>query len=225
MECSWKPDWEEAKCHHADWWARRGLVLATGSPPPAPHPHEAVPRPADAASVEARYTETDARAQSNHYRLSRMAFPLDTVPVSGTDIGPGSLALALGSEPGFSPETVWFWPCMAEETHPERLPPLRFDADSRWWQVHERTLRVCAELAAGRYTVGCPDLVENLDILASLRGTQNLLLDMVDRPEWVEEKVHEINAAFYEAYDRVYDIIALADGGAVFWAFGLWGPG
>jgi len=222
---AWKPNWPDAREHMLAWWRREGLILGSGAAPPAPQPHERVPGPGPAPSIEAHYAQAEARARRNHYQLSRQAFPADVLPVSSTDIGPGSLALALGSEPGFSPETVWFNPCMADDPRPEERPPLRFDPHSRWWQVHEDTLRACARLAGSKYAVGCPDLIENLDALASLRGTQNVLVDMIERPDWVTAKIDEINAAWFEAYDRVYQIIRLPDGSSVFGAFRLWGPG
>ena len=80
-------------------------------------------------------------------------------------------------------------------------------------------------MAQGKYVVGCPDLVENVDIVAALRDPQLLLMDMVERPDWVIEKVRETNQVFFEVYDRIYDIIKLDDGSSVFGAFRLWGPG
>ncbi|HOU15864.1 MAG TPA: hypothetical protein PKZ84_22395 [Anaerolineae bacterium] len=50
-------------------------------------------------------------------------------------------------------------------------------------------------------------------------------MDMLERPAWVQEKVAEVNAIFFEVYGRVYDIIKLEDGSSVFGAFRLWGPG
>jgi hypothetical protein len=48
---------------------------------------------------------------------------------------------------------------------------------------------------------------------------------MVLRPTWVEEKVWEINQAWFECYQAVYDIIAQPDNSSVFAAFNLWGEG
>jgi hypothetical protein len=223
MECSWKPNWQETRQHFIDWWKGKGLIL--GGAPPASRPRAAVPDPGPAPSVAEGYTDVQKRAQRNHYQLSCQSFPVDVIPVSSTDIGPGSLALLLGSEPGFSPETVWFEPCMHDDPHPEKRPPLRFDPENRWWKVHEATLKACAELGDGKYMVGCPDLIENVDTLASLRGSQTLLMDMIERPGWVTAKLAEINQAFFEAYDRIYDIIKLPGGGGVFGAFRIWGPG
>jgi hypothetical protein len=114
---------------------------------------------------------------------------------------------------------------MEDDSNPERRPPLRFDPDNRWWQIHRETLQACAVLGRNKYMVGCPDLIENIDILASLRGTQNMLVDMIERPAWVTRLVSQINQVWFEVYDRIYEIIALESGGAIWGAFRLWGPG
>ena len=222
-ELTWQPNWQETKRHFVDWWNREGLVVTVGSHPQA-IPHEVVTDPGPCGMVEA-YENGALRARRNHFILAQQQFPADGLPISRTDIGPGSLALALGSEPGFSPETVWFEPCIHEVSDPEALAPLTFDADSHWWKVTETTCRACMELAEGKYLVGCPDLVENIDILSALRNPQTLMMDMIERPAWVGQKVMEINLAFFEAYQRIYDIIKLPDGSTGFSVFGLWGPG
>jgi hypothetical protein len=120
---------------------------------------------------------------------------------------------------------VWFHPCLEETAAPERLPPLRFDPASPWWRITEDILRRCVELARGKYLVTCPDLIENVDVLSSLRGARTLLLDMGERPGWVEQKVWEINEVWFAAYQRIYDLIKLDDGSSTFGAFYIWGPG
>ena len=94
-----------------------------------------------------------------------------------------------------------------------------------WWHTTTEIIRRCVELSQGKYIVGCPDLIENVDVLASLRGAQTLLLDMVERPEWVDQKVLEINRVWFAAYSRIYDLIKLDDGSSTFGAFYIWGPG
>ena len=89
----------------------------------------------------------------------------------------------------------------------------------------EETARLCAEAASGKYIASCPDLIENIDALAALRDTETLLIDMTVRPEWVEEKLHEINRAWFAVYQRIYDLIKLPDGSSAFSAFAVWGPG
>lgn len=225
----WKENWQETRRHFADWWNHEGLVIGADSldsggaicrdayvtDPPMPHP----------AAKGGFHIEPELRARHQHYHLARRSFIGDILPISPSDMGPGSLALYVGSEPGFSESTVWFEPCMKDVENPESLPPLKFNPESRWWKITEATVKATAALGRGRYAAACPDLVENIDILAALRDPQTLLMDMVIRPEWVEQKVMEINTAFFEAYRRIYEIIKLEDNSACFGAFSLWGPG
>ena len=222
----WKSNWEQTKQRFVKWWNHEGLLIGMwGAPEVGRALHEPVVAPVPPATLPERYCDAAFRSAENHYRLSRSMFPADVLPIATTDLGPGSLALLLGSQPEFTADTVWFHPCIEHEPEPEKLPPLRFDASNRWWQVTEAILRRCAGTARGNYLVGCPDLVENLDALASLRGGQTLCLDLLERPDWVAQKIWEINDVWFAAYQRIYEIIRLDDGSSAFGAFYLWGPG
>lgn len=225
MDCAWKPQWGRTRQHFLDWWNRDGLLLGMWGAPRAEGFCEPVENPGRAPSIKAHYTDAEWRARRNHYTLARRSYCADTFPVADTDMGPGSLATFLGSEPGFSSETVWFHPCIDAQASLDDWPPLRFDPGNPWWKLTEDTLKHSVALGRGKYFVGCPDLIENIDILASLRGTEALLHDMLERPEWVSEKVLEINEVWFEAYERIYHIIKSDDGGSVYGPFRLWGPG
>ena len=193
----------------------------------ADEPHADVPDPGPAASLQQRWLDPNWRAAHQRRRISRRAFPADTLPIAETDVGPGSLGTFLGSEPHFDDVTAWYDPCIAD---PRPHPLLRFDPGQKWWKVHEAIIRANVAASKGNYFVGCPDLIENFDTLAQLRGTQTLLTDLYDRPGWVKERIAEINQAYFEAYGRIYEMIAVAEpehakAGAVFGAFHLWAPG
>lgn len=220
----WHANWPEARKHFVQWWNHEGLVLGTGGFP-AVRPHEVVPEPGEAPAGLQYHTAPEFRARVSHHALAGRDHLADSLPLSHLDIGPGSLALLLGSEPGFSPSTVWFEPSMKDDAEPEKRPPLKFDPANRWWRIHEASARASAALARGKYGVGAPDLVENIDILSALRDPQVLMMDLIERPGWVEEKVWEINQVWFEAYSRLYDIIKLEDGSSCWGAFALWGPG
>jgi hypothetical protein len=222
----WKSNWEETKQRFIRWWNREGLLVGMwGAPETGHNIHENVAAPTKPATLEERYCNASFRSAENHFRLSRSIFPLDVLPTASTDLGPGSLAMFLGSKPGFAEDTVWFHPCIENELEPEKLPPLRFDDNNDWWKISAQVIRSCAELSRGKYIVGCPDLIENMDVLSSLRGAQTLCMDMLERPEWVEQKIGEINEVWFAAYQRIYDLIKLEDGSSAFGAFYIWGPG
>lgn len=224
----WIPRWEEKKAHYTAWWHHDGLVLDgfLWDDTTAVSPHAEVEPPPEPSSVDAMYTDIDWRLRHNHWRLSRRSGAADMLSIADTYFGPGSLALFLGSPPRFFENTVWFGPVYEEVDDVSSIPAFRFDPENPWWLKTKQLLEKQVAMGKGKYLVGCPDLTEGLDILASLRGTQRLLMDdLLLNPDWVIQKMEEINQVWFEAYSRIYDIIHLEDGSSTFQAFNLWGPG
>ena len=149
------------------------------------------------------------RAQQAFAWLGKCHFGADHLAMAETQLGPNTLALLLGAEPRFTSETVWIDPTLNTVPDVTSLPPFRLDRDSRWLRLIEAQGRRHKELSAGRYLVGLPLLVSNFDILGTLRDPQMPMMDMVDNPEWVIRAMQEINQAYFEAYDRIYNILSL----------------
>ena len=143
-------------------------------------------------------------------------------PSSTRDLGPGNLATFLGAEPEYALDTVWYHPCI---TDPDTHPPLRFDPANPWFLRQQAILEEGMRVSQGRFLVGMPDLVENVDILAALRDSQKLMFDLIERPDWVHERLAEINQVYFAAFERYFDIIRDPWGGNAFSAFYIWGPG
>src|SRR5512139_2858524 len=98
----WKPNWDQTRKRFVKWWNHEGLLIGMwGAPEVGRAVHDVVSAPAVPATIDERYCDAAFRAAENHYRLSRSIFPLDVLPTAITDLGPGSLALFLGTRPGF----------------------------------------------------------------------------------------------------------------------------
>ncbi len=215
----WKDNWEESRQHYLDWWAGRGLVitmwehLETEGPP-----HEDVPCPPPARDLHHYWFDPEWRGDNIHYRLSRSSFKADILAVANTHLGPGSLAAILGAELEGGPDTIWI--------HPRATPadPIRLDEDNRWWRLHLDLIRACKKRSQGRYLVGCPDLIEGLDTLAGLWGTQPVLLEMMDHPDELEQALDAVNRIWREVFERIYSEIN-ENGEMAFCYFSLWAPG
>ena len=69
-----------------------------------------------------------------------------------------------------------------------------------------------------------PDLMEGLDVLAALKGTDKVLLDTVMQPEVLEQQMQQINDIYFKVFDELYDIIREGDEMA-FCYFSSWAPG
>jgi hypothetical protein len=217
----WKSDWAEARQAHTRWWNGQGMVLWLTAD--LPTPREDLPEPGPAASEEDRWLNPERRISLSEYGMARTAFLAESFPQADIQIGPGSLGTFLGAEPGFAPDTVWYTPCIHD---PDTYGPVRFEPrENRWLEAHLAVIDEALRRARGRYLVGIPDLIENLDTLAALRGDTPLLYDLIERPQWVLEKLAEINLAFAGAYEIIYDRIRAEDGATVFNPFNLWAPG
>jgi hypothetical protein len=220
-ELLWKPDWAQARQAFVNWWERKGLALAVYAP--RNKPHEKLPQPPADYDLKQRWFDLDYWVEASLAGMAGTFTGGVAFPSFNTNIGgPGSLGLFLGAKGVPGETTLWYEPCIHD---PEQHPPLRFDPSNWWWQHHLTLLREALRLAHGRYLVGLPDLIENIDTLAQVRDPQTLLMDMVERPAWVTAKLEEINRAFFESYDELWKLLRDPWGGVVFNAFSLWAPG
>jgi hypothetical protein len=219
MNPTWKKNWSASKEHYIDWWNHKGLVISMWE-----HlekegaPHEMVPRPAPYRDLNQLHFDPQWRAEHLHYQLSRSSFLADIPPVANTHLGPGSLSAILGADLEGTEETIWI-------RHRDDMgDDFTLDPHNKWWKLHLDLLKACKEKAQGKYYIGCPDLVEGLDTLVGMKGTENVLMDMMMRPGILEQQLQKINNIYFEVFDRIYDIIN-ENGEMAFCYFSLWGPG
>lgn len=217
---AWKPDWGRARAVLASWWEGKSLALHVTAPRRVPWEEIPPPPPAD---LRTRWLDPRHRVQASLHHLSRTFHGGVAVPLVNTDAGgPGSLGLFLGAKGHLAETTVWYEPVIED---PETHPPLCFDDSEEWWRIHEAVLREAEARSRGRCLVGFPDLIENVDTLAALRGNERLLMDMLERPTWVERRVEEINEAFFACFERIEALLRSPWKGNAWHAFGIWGPG
>ncbi len=149
-------------------------------------------------------------------------FLADSYPNVGVDLGAGSMALYLGSEPVFAEDTIWFTET-ADEC--EDLLKLKFDPQNKWYIKHLDMLRQAKALSGDDFIVNIPDIIENADILSALRGPQNLCYDIMDYPDVIKQAVDIVDDLYFRYYDKMYDIIKQQDGTSSFTAFNVIGSG
>jgi hypothetical protein len=153
--------------------------------------------------------------------LENVQFYGESWPRWWPNFGAGIVAGFLGARVSCDENTVWFEP--TSESSPANIHP-RYDADNFWWRWVKETTQGAIDRWGNQITVATTDLGGNLDILASLRGTQNLLMDLYDAPEEVERLVAKITQLWLGYHDALFEIIHTADNGTTSWA-PMWSPG
>lgn len=130
--------------------------------------------------MEDKYQNAERIVARYRHLCDNHVFMGESFPNLNVDFGPGSLAAYLGSDIGFKEDTVWFKECLDSQ---EGVGKLEFDPDNEWFKKHVKLVKECQELANGDFYVDMPDLMENIDTLAFLRGAQNTLYDLLDNSE------------------------------------------
>ncbi|MDR3708984.1 MAG: hypothetical protein P4L33_11845 [Capsulimonadaceae bacterium] len=217
----WHDDAAGARRAMTQWWAGKGLAVAIIAPKEVRSAE--FPHPGPPPDLQTQWLDPVWRAKSQLHNIANTYWGGAALPQFNSLIGPGSLGLFLGGIGRLAPDTIWY---EGNIDDPETSPPLAIKYDGDWWTRHVAILREAKRHAKGRYIVPFPDLIENIDTLAQLRDPQTLLMDLIERPEWVSEKVSEINAAFFAAYDELLEQCDLLDEwGGTSYCFSLWGKG
>jgi hypothetical protein len=217
-------DWERIEHDWTAWWAGeldRPMVMIEDLEPPrgvtlpeAPDFTSNLPPEMSADEVVDRY---QAQLEAKH-------FYGDAWPKWWPNFGPGIMAGFLGAQVHCAPDTVWFEagePAQAREI--QDLHPA-YDAGNFWWRRIQELTRVAVERWGNQVSVSITDLGGNLDILASLRTTEQLLLDLYDAPDEVARLTSEITRLWLRYYDELYAVIQKAGRGTTPWA-AIWSPG
>ena len=171
-----------------------------------------------AATPHQQWFDPEWRAEYLDWYVGHSCLKADMLPVANTQLGPGSLAAILGARLEGGEDTIWIHP------DPQFSDKLSFDRDNESYVIHKKLLEACKRRAQGNYYVGMPDLMEGLDVLAAMKGTDKVLLDTVMQPETLEKQLQFINDVYFEVFDELYDIIRVGDEMA-FCYFSLWAPG
>ena len=220
---TWKQNLDETKQHYIDWWNHKGIVLNMWEHfQQGVTPHADIPEPKPYKDLNQRWFDPEWRAEYLDWYVAHSSLKADILPVANTQLGPGSLAAILGGVFEGGEDTIWIHPRPVIDGSP--VDDIIFAPNHPNWLLHKELLRACKEKAKGHYYVGMPDLMEGLDVLAALKGTDQVLLDTVMHPERLERQMQQINDIYFRVFDELYDIIREGDEMA-FCYFSSWAPG
>jgi len=208
-------DWDRIERDYAAWWAGeldRPLLYLTGSEPGAPSSGGFLTHYPDLSPGEL--------CERYHRFLAAQRFYADAFPFWFINFGAGALAAFVGANVHPDDNTVWFEP--TEALPIKDIDPV-FDPHGAWWRRVVDVTQAAVEYWDGTLAVSHTDLGGTLDVLASLRTTEGLLMDLVDAPEEVERAAWKISDIWRDCYDRLDRIIRPACPGTCAWARN-WSP-
>ncbi len=224
----YKEDWDKARKRFEAFWECDMLdrcCISVTAPRAVPLPTTAELR-APGDLVE-QWTNPELAFNTYEFVFSIGYFGGEAFPTTSAYLGPGVLGALVGSDYTFQPDTVWFGRTPVLNDWKARKP-LALNREHELYRALRALTGYFASKAPGRHEVGMTDLGGAYDIAVSLRGTQELIFDLVDEPGEVEKLIEEIDAAWFTCYDELYALIrAHLDGMTSWmplWYGGRWYP-
>jgi hypothetical protein len=212
MELETKPDWQDAHARIDAWWHGEIIDRACVQ---VRAPKDGVSREEYDALTSRGRTIQDPDELFDWFldpeqvipRLHRTvemtywggeAFPL-VFPMSVGLVAITAAYLGCPYDIHVGSGTGWADPIITDWT--ER-PTFAFDPDNEWWQRSKRLLEAACPDAPGRYYVGVPDLNGPPEIVALLRGTEELALDLIDVDhDLIRAALDEVNLAWLRYFE------------------------
>ncbi len=131
----------------------------------------------------------------------------DAIPYYNLEFGVDHFSALLGGKIEFNPDTPnisWSAPVVEDWDDFE----IKFRRDSFWWERTVAFAEILRKRLDGRMLIAAPTFVANLDCLAALRGTGNLLTDLAIAPEkvvWALDRVCIAYCEIMEEFETLLD--------------------
>ena len=155
------------------------------------------------------YSEREV-VEAIDYEMSKYDFLADSYPIYPLDaFGPGVVAAFCGAVLDNSSGNVWF--------HPEKELPLSeihvaFDKNNKWVKRIQNIIEAGIEKWHGNVVLSMPDLGGVFDIMATFRGSQDLLMDLYDEPEEVLRLRDEVITAWFDSFHAFEPLLMQQNG-------------
>jgi hypothetical protein len=219
------PNWEKTKQRFEALWQREIVdrccvsVLA----PRDEHHFRAEPFPEQQESQEKYWFDGEFVLRRNLDRFEHTYFGGDAFPNIFLNLGAsGHAGYFRNVRYHLDGRTVWFDPIIRDWA----TDTLEFEPEQSLYGKTLRLARYLVQESGGRYFVSMPDISGNLDALAHLRGSENLLMDLILAKENVHQALALIQRTWLRANREVQAIVQAGNrGGCTIGWLHTWAPG
>jgi hypothetical protein len=213
-------DWDGIKSRYIEYWSRenhdRPLISITAPKDNRPDSYVKAP-----TTLEDKWLDIEYIISSSREAFASTFYCGEAFPSINPDLGPDILGAMLGCDLVFGENTSW----AVHFLHSlDEAKAFSFDPENRWWKKIKEITQACVDDARGDYFVGVTDLHPAIDALVSLRGPENICMDLYDNPSFIKKSVFEILDVFKRSFGELHDITTKNLPGSTNW-MGIWHPG
>ncbi|MDZ7723271.1 MAG: hypothetical protein U5R06_10810 [candidate division KSB1 bacterium] len=157
-------------------------------------------------------------------RIEKTYFAGESFPLIFSNFGAaGHAAFFKGIEIDFQ-DSIWMRP--AEPVESGMPFTVEYNPESLLLKKNFEVMKYLVDESRGRFMISMPDISGNLDALAHLRQSDNLLMDMALQPQVVQKALKEIMQVWKSVTPELYSLIRENnDRGSTIGWLDTWAPG
>lgn len=207
--------WEELKKYMSGYWAREKMDRCSAA--------IMVQKPGYKDFGEHNfYFDVETADKMHRARFENTDYLLESMPVLFPYFGTAGICEYTGCKPTRTPRTTWYDPWMAQDDEPD-ASKITFSCPEAFHKQKDAISRLI-ELSGGDYLVSVTDNCGIIDALAEIRGTDNLLVDMISDPDFVLEGVRNLLPIYKQTQNELFDLVKDNNDGSVLSWMQLWAP-
>ncbi|GHU64138.1 hypothetical protein FACS189447_00290 [Spirochaetia bacterium] len=158
-------------------------------------------KPADYDALVRTWTDGEEVLKRNRLIFENTYFLGESFPLINLNLGAsGHAGYFSNVRYQFADNTVWFFPIDEDEE-------LSFSKDSYFYKSTMNLARYLCTEGKGEFIVSMPDISGNVDALAHLRGSENVMMNMISDPSSVKKELGLIQSAWEAMIPEVFNIV------------------
>ncbi len=215
----YKPNWEEIQKRYKAYWARENHDKPIVSIC-APKEKKIIQELPKRNTLKERWCDVEYMLKKHNLDFQNTYFGGDAIPRLCPDLGPDFFAACYGLELEFGENTSWAIHNLHEW---EEYKPFVLDKQSFYYQKMLEMTKAAVEDGKDKYLVGIADIHPAADGLVAMRSPQELCIDTIERPEFIQRGSLELFEGFKSMYDDLYALTTKYQKGSTNW-MGIWHP-
>jgi len=222
------PNWEKIKERFCAFWENEIVDRCCMALYAAKSDAGQYPPPATPSKVTDRWDNFDYMTAANEHRFKTTHYGAEAFPVWHAGFAGGWDWMVTHLKCPWRPaeDTAWVDPILTEgELTDYDYNDYVIEDDDLMWLMSKRIHTFNAQSARGRVIAGTGALGGCGDNLAAMRGNENLLIDLIECPEYVAAFDRHLYLQWKKVYEWIYQLMREQNDGSVCGWFPLWSPG
>ncbi|HEY5584962.1 MAG TPA: trimethylamine corrinoid protein 2 [Ruminiclostridium sp.] len=215
----YKENFDKIKVRFEEYWAKenhdRPIVSIT-----APKQNKMALDYPKHISLRDRWLDTEYMIKQANVQMQNTYFGCEAFPMLSPNLGPDAFSAFYGTPIEFGEHTSW---SIHNIEDPDEHKQFVLEKEGFYYKKMIEMTKAAVEDGKDKYIVAITDLHPGADALVAMRGPEELCIDTIERPEYINKGALELFNGFRTVCDELYDISTKYQQGSSNW-MGIWHP-